>query len=371
MIRAFLVDDEEPARERLKRLLGECDGIEVVGESSDGEEAPREIARATPDLVFLDIQMPGRTGMEVAASLAPPRPRIIFCTAFDHYAIQAFEHHAVDYLLKPLSRERLRAAVGRVRAAVESEDRIVREMRSASEAQALLYPCEPASLESLELCGACRPAREVGGDYYDFLPLGEGRLALAVADVSGKGLFAGLLMAGLQGRIQSLAHRYRNDLKELMAELNRAMHALTGRNRYATLFYGVYEDATRKLTYVNAGHPAALVFRHSGVSQATSARFEALAPTGTVIGLLPDAQYAVSDVTLSPGDLLLIYSDGLAETRNSEGVEMGVEGIVSATRRHFGGSARAIRDEILEEAEARRGGAAPEDDVTLVVARVR
>ena len=119
MIRALLVDDEEPARERLRRLLGEMRDVEVVGEAGDGEQAIEEIARLAPTLVFLDIQMPGCTGLEVAASLASPRPHIIFCTAFDQYAVDAFELNAVDYLLKPVNRARLQKALERVRAGAQ------------------------------------------------------------------------------------------------------------------------------------------------------------------------------------------------------------------------------------------------------------
>ena len=114
-IRALVVDDEQPARERLRQLLSAFDELEVVGEAEDGEQAIESILRLKPDLVFLDIQMPGCTGMEVAASLPSPRPRIIFCTAFDQYAVDAFELQAIDYLLKPVSRARLEKAVDRVR----------------------------------------------------------------------------------------------------------------------------------------------------------------------------------------------------------------------------------------------------------------
>jgi two-component system LytT family response regulator len=115
MIRALLVDDEQPARERLRRLLSEVADVEVVGEAEDGERAMDEIARLAPDVVFLDIEMPGCTGMEVAASLASPRPHIIFCTAFDRYAVDAFELSAADYLLKPVTRPRLALALDRLR----------------------------------------------------------------------------------------------------------------------------------------------------------------------------------------------------------------------------------------------------------------
>ena len=115
MIRALLVDDEELARDRLRRLLAEASDVEIVGEAADGAEAMEQIAARSPDVVFLDIQMPGCTGLEVAASLSDPRPHIIFCTAYDQYAIDAFELHAVDYLLKPVSRARLDKALARVR----------------------------------------------------------------------------------------------------------------------------------------------------------------------------------------------------------------------------------------------------------------
>ena len=114
-IRALIVDDEEPARERLRRLLAEVRDVEIVGEAGDGEQAIDQVARLSPTIVFLDIQMPGCTGLEVAASLPSPRPHIVFCTAFDQYAVDAFELNAVDYLLKPINRARLEKALERVR----------------------------------------------------------------------------------------------------------------------------------------------------------------------------------------------------------------------------------------------------------------
>lgn len=125
-LRVMLVDDEQPARERLRRLLEAHPGLQIVGEAEDGEQAAERIQDLRPDLLFLDIQMPGCTGLELAASLAAPRPRIIFCTAFDEYAVDAFELHAVDYLLKPVNRARLAKALERVRGPAASEEAIDR-----------------------------------------------------------------------------------------------------------------------------------------------------------------------------------------------------------------------------------------------------
>ena len=120
-MRVLLVDDEQPARERLRRLLQAFDDIEIIGEAEDGEQAMDRIVELSPDLVLLDIQMPGCGGIEVAASLPSPRPRIIFCTAYEQYAVDAFELHAVDYLLKPVNRARLAAALERARSLPAAE----------------------------------------------------------------------------------------------------------------------------------------------------------------------------------------------------------------------------------------------------------
>jgi two-component system LytT family response regulator len=117
VIRTLVIDDEQPARERLKQLLTAHADIDVVGEADDGVEAAEKIAELSPDLVLLDIQMPGASGLDVAASLGKPRPAVIFCTAFDQYAVDAFELSALDYLLKPGNRARLASALDRVRSA--------------------------------------------------------------------------------------------------------------------------------------------------------------------------------------------------------------------------------------------------------------
>jgi two-component system LytT family response regulator len=133
MIRTLIIDDEQPARERLKQLLTAHADVEIVGEADDGLEAAEKIAELTPDLVLLDIQMPGASGLDVAASLGRPRPAVIFCTAFDQYAVDAFELSALDYLLKPVNRARLASALDRVRAAapISGRDRAIDQLTQA------------------------------------------------------------------------------------------------------------------------------------------------------------------------------------------------------------------------------------------------
>jgi two-component system LytT family response regulator len=133
VIRTLVIDDEQPARERLKQLLSAHADVEVVGEAGDGVEAAERIAELAPDLVLLDIQMPGASGLDVAASLGKPRPAVIFCTAFDQYAVDAFELSALDYLLKPVNRARLASALDRVRATTSQpgRDRALEQLTQA------------------------------------------------------------------------------------------------------------------------------------------------------------------------------------------------------------------------------------------------
>ena len=133
MIRTLIIDDEQPARERLKQLLSAHADVAVVGEAGDGVEAAERIAELSPDLVLLDIQMPGASGLDVAASLGKPRPAVIFCTAFDQYAVDAFELSALDYLLKPVNRARLASALDRVRSmtAPAGRDRALEQLTQA------------------------------------------------------------------------------------------------------------------------------------------------------------------------------------------------------------------------------------------------
>ena len=157
MIRTLVIDDEQPARERLKQLLSAHPDVEVVGEADDGVQAAEKIAELTPDLVLLDIQMPGASGLDVAASLGRPRPAVIFCTAFDQYAVDAFELSALDYLLKPVNRARLAAALDRVRARHRAAG--PRSRASSSCRRRAAWRRRASSPGAATASASCRPAK--------------------------------------------------------------------------------------------------------------------------------------------------------------------------------------------------------------------
>jgi phosphoserine phosphatase RsbU/P len=361
-LRALLVDDEAPARDRLRRLLEEG-GVQVVGEASDGEEALSRVAELSPDLVFLDIQMPGLSGLDVAASLRPPRPRIVFCTAFDEFAIQAFEHQALAYLLKPVGRQRLAAALQRVTGEVVEQRLRAREDAAASATQARLMPAAETASAMLACAAMCLPAGVVGGDYYDVLPLGPGLLALTVGDTSGKGIYAGLLTAALQGRIQAVAARGVTAPAALLREVNGLTVGRMEGHRFTTVFFGRYDEDGRLFECASAGHPPALLVGADGAVR----RLEA---GGPAIGWLEDATYAEDRVTVGPGDTIVVYSDGISEARNPAGDEFGVERLADVIREGRGVPPRALIDRVKEALEIFAAGTPPDDDRTLLVARV-
>ena len=315
--------------------------------------------------------MPGLSGLDVAARLEPPRPRVIFCTAFDQFAIDAFEHHAVDYLLKPINRERLMRTVARVSGEVDEQRRQLREdalrtreQREAERTQARLMPAAGAELEGLDCAGACRPAQGIGGDYYDFLRLDATGVGLTLGDVSGKGTYAGLLVAALQARMQALVSRGVHEPAGILRELDALTVGTMEGHRFATVAFAAYNRARNTLAYASAGHPPALVVSAGGAVRQ-------LDSTGPAIGWRADQTFGEVAVVVQPGDLVALCSDGVIETLSPSGALFGTDGLLHILQasRHLP-AAEIVRD-VMSALNHFSEGAPAEDDRTLVVARIR
>jgi phosphoserine phosphatase RsbU/P len=250
------------------------------------------------------------------------------------------------------------------RSRVEEEQaraRIEEEMRLARQIQANLLPPAPPSLPGYDI--ACRsvPALSVGGDYYDFIAVDPDRMALCVADVSGKGIPAAMLMANLQATIrsQTLAGVSPADCARRSNQLlNRSMDI----GRFATCFYGVLEIGTGRLAYANAGHDHPLILRPGGEEIA-------LVAGGPVLGAFEDQVYDEGSATLGRGEVLIAYSDGITESFDPDGRPFGIAGLQGVLARCRDGSAREIMESILAAATAHAGGRPQSDDMTLVVVR--
>jgi sigma-B regulation protein RsbU (phosphoserine phosphatase) len=246
---------------------------------------------------------------------------------------------------------------------LEAERRTANELSIAREVQSKLFPQKSPPLATLEYAGSCDQARTIGGDYYDFLNLGPGRVGLVLADISGKGIFAALLMANLQANLRGQYALALTDLRGLLRSVNSLFFESVTLGLYATMFFGDYSDQTRTLRYVNCGHNAPLLLRADG-------RSERLEATATVVGLIEEWDCTVAHVTLAPGDVLVIYSDGATEAADDHGDFFGEARLLETLRacRHLP-AAEAMR--AINRAVHRFSGKDQEDDLTLLVARAR
>src|SRR5687768_643348 len=358
MIRAVLVDDEPPARVRMRQLLDAAGGVEIVGEAGSAVEAREVIQRTRPDLLFLDVEMPEVRGTALAAELPEPRPFIVFATAFDHYALDAIALDATDYPLKPVSRVKLAATLDGVRARLARQN-VERDVPAASTVPAHMWPGALPAIPGFDCAAASLPARGVGGDFYDLFPL-PGTWALLLGDASGKGVAAGLVAAAVQARVNTAARLASLGPEALMAAVDRDVFASTDGARYATGVYGVLDVATATLRIVNAGHPAMLLL------PAGSDRAVRLDATGPALGLIESGTFRSHSVSLPPGTILLAFTDGVVDAQSEAGEEFGAEVLVQLLSEARDRPAAQICEMILHAVRTHRGSRQDQDDVTVM-----
>jgi phosphoserine phosphatase RsbU/P len=232
------------------------------------------------------------------------------------------------------------------------------DLEVARQIQFGLLPFEPYQKSGVSICTAMRPANTVGGDYFDVIELGEGRLAIAVGDVAGKGMPAALLMALLQGSLRTLLSAGLRG-GELVAKLNAHLCANIPSNRLITLFYGELDTATGRLAYVNSGHNPPFLFG-AGLPPAR------LAANAMALGITLDTEFATMTVDLATGDRLVLYTDGVTEAEDPRDREFGearLEAWLQANREETG---RRLIDGVIKEVLEHCGGARPRDDMTLM-----
>jgi len=234
---------------------------------------------------------------------------------------------------------------------------------AARAVQTRLLRTAPTRLRTLEVADFFRPALDVGGDFYDLIPLDASRVGLLLGDIAGKGISAAILMASLQATLRSHYATGTGDLRQVLRSANGLFFDWTESHRFATLFLGEYDDETRRLTYANCGHLPPVLLRASG-------EVERLESTATVIGILPDWDCEVGETFLFPGDLLAVFSDGMTEGRDALGEEYGEDRLLEtlAAARHLplGPLVRT-----LVRSQRRFCGPFRGDDTTLLVARGR
>jgi sigma-B regulation protein RsbU (phosphoserine phosphatase) len=244
---------------------------------------------------------------------------------------------------------------------VAQRERLNREVEIAREVQERLFPQTLPPVAGLDYAGHCRPALGVGGDYYDFLALPNGRLGIAIGDVSGKGIAAALMMASLQASLRGEATRAPDTLATALSNVNHLVYEASSANRYATFFYGQYDPASGRFDYVNAGHNPPILLQQGKVVR--------LEEGGMVIGLLDCSQYQQGSVTIRSGDWLVAFTDGISEAMNEEDEEWGEERLIEAVCAYRGKSANELLVHLFDQATTFAGTAPQHDDMTMVVVR--
>lgn len=245
---------------------------------------------------------------------------------------------------------------------MEAERRSEQEMQIARQVQSRLLPQEAPKLATLDCAGRCIQTRAVGGDYYDFLDFGSGKLGLVLADISGKGISGALLMANLQASLRGQYALAVDDLPRLLRSVNYLFYKNTETNNYATTFFSIYDDESRMLRYVNCGHNPPVLLRKNGA-------LERLDATATVLGLFEDWDCGVAERQLGAGDVLLIYTDGISEAApNEDAEEFGEDRLIAAIKAVHCNPAQRMLDGIIAEVQHYSQGEQA-DDMTLIVAK--
>jgi serine phosphatase RsbU (regulator of sigma subunit) len=292
--------------------------------------------------------------------------------AFYHHALIPYWNVAGRLMVLAVIVAMVNALKGALEDQYEAERRVVRrEFDIASEVQSRLLPAEPPAYPRLDFGCFYQPAREVGGDYYDFIPFDAARIGLAVGDVSGKGLSSALLMASLQGLVRTNLAVRQGDVARFMTELNESYYKLTASNRYATLFFALVDVSNQSLHYVNAGHNPPMLFRNAPSSPHESGTVEKLEGGGPPVGILAGSQYQSEHVALHDGDVLVVFTDGVADALNAQQEDFGEDRLGDIVRSSFALSAAEICKRIAEQLQEFVGDSPQWDDITLVVMKVK
>jgi serine phosphatase RsbU (regulator of sigma subunit)/catechol 2,3-dioxygenase-like lactoylglutathione lyase family enzyme len=245
----------------------------------------------------------------------------------------------------------------------EAERRAAQEIKIAKQVQARLFPQIHPEAKTLEYAGLCLQARQVGGDYFDFLDLGQQRVGLVIGDVSGKGIAAALLMANLQANLRSQCTMALTHPELFLDSVNRLFYENTTDNAYASLFFAEYDDESRRLRYANCGHLSGLIVRADN----SCLRLDS---TGTLLGLFPQWDSSFAECQLYPGDILALYTDGVTEACNDGGEEFGENALLERLCRYRDASCQNALASITSEVCAYNPHE-QQDDVTMIIAKCK
>jgi serine phosphatase RsbU (regulator of sigma subunit) len=356
-------------RLELVREIGYPEGSEEAFQLMVGEGIVGWVAKTGEPLIVPDVRRDRRyvntratTRSELAAPLVLEGRTI---GVFNLECDQEDAYHQGHLELLALFAAQAAVALERVRLTREllERRRLEKELAIAREIQASFLPKRAPDVPGFELAGATQPHDEVGGDYYDFIRVSDARLGIAIADVSGKGIPAALIMAGFR---MSLLAEIRNEftMRAVMRKVNSLLHESIERDKFVTMFYGVLDFKYRVLSFSNAGHNPPLLLRADG-------GVEHLLEGGVALGMLPDARYEERPLAIQPGDVLLLYTDGVSEAESPAGEQFGPRRLEECLKRLRDGSANEILKGVVDAVTAWAAERGVSDDLTLVVVKAK
>jgi len=370
---SILIVDDTPASLRLLARMLAGQGYQVRP-APDGALALAAAQAEPPDLILLDIRMPEMDGYEVCARLKADSVTrdvpVIFISALDeiHDKVRAFASGGVDYVTKPfqleevLARVQAHLALRRLqRQLQEANQRMEQELALAGAIQCSLLPAELPSLPGWQFAALLKPARETSGDFYDIIPLPDGRVGILVADVVDKGVKAALFMALSWALIRTYARQYPDQPALALAGVNNRILRDTRSEQFLSLFYAVLDPAMGMLTYCNAGHNPPMLWRDA------QSDVQLLARTGMLLGVLGDKVCGEATIVLPPGASLILYTAGVTDSEDGQGDFFGMERLLTAAQAAAGQSAQTVQDALLRSIHHFTGEAAQFDDMAMVV----
>jgi phosphoserine phosphatase RsbU/P len=367
----LVVDDDKVNRMLLGRYLVQQG--HTVSYAENGRQA-LEILRTQPvEMVLLDIEMPEINGYQVLEQVTfDPQLReipIIVTSALEEMdsVVKCIEMGAEDYLTKPVNQVLLRA---RINASLDKKRlrdqrallllRLEREMEIARQTQQSILPKFLPEYDGYDLGALMIPARAVGGDFYEFIPLDARHLGVVIGDVADKGLPAALIMA-LTYSLLSVDALLTDSPTETLVTANRHLLNVNGSGMFVTLLYGILDCDTGRFKYARAGHLPPVVLDAQGQAM------EVEVHRGQPLGLFDDIELDTQEYTIPPGGMILMFSDGLSEASDSQGDEFGDERLVEVLFGHQGKSAQAICEQLWLAAQTHCGASPPQDDFTTVI----
>lgn len=400
--RVALVSDQAIYLRGLTSLLMTIGEFQLVGEARSAEDALQLCQITEPELVFIDLQAAHDQGRDILQQIHARWPLIKVALLLngqeEGHAQDEFPEMPVYCFSRDLSEEEFRAALHQVRddtftpvsggfqhqaeeetfheTTIFSNGRsrqdpfrdgevLTRELVMAGKIQADILPEEVPALPGWDISASLEPARETSGDFYDFIPLSPHKMGLVVADVTDKGMGAALFMVLTSTLIRTYSARYPTLPAVVLSAVSERILTDTRGGMFVTTLFGVLETHTGQFVYANAGHPPGYLIR----TQRGKESITALRPTGMAVGVTEEARWKQKVIKMSPGDMLVLYTDGITEAESPQGGFFGEDRLIDAVFSKPHGSAREVRDALLDAVRRFSGNGGYQDDITLMVVR--